>query len=166
MGIFHNNDIQVVMLDFQDIITDLFGSNVSHVHLSEDEKSTVKKINGEVWVADDSNSSRLIVSELLAKAEIEHKLFNNGKELLESYNSGDSKSVVAIITDFEMPQLDGLELSVRIKKMDPRMPILLLSSLVNSNVVDKSKEAGVDLCLEKDELNSLIKNLIELINKG
>ena len=70
-----------------------------------------------------------------------------------------------IITDIEMPQMDGHRLTKLVKE-DPvfrKIPLVIFSSLINEEMERKGKELGADAQLSKPEIGHLIGIVDELI---
>ncbi|MFH1148032.1 MAG: response regulator, partial [Pseudomonadota bacterium] len=73
--------------------------------------------------------------------------------------------ITLVVTDIEMPNMDGYELTSRIKK-DPRfsnIPVIAVSSLAGEDDMRKGKNAGVDdyqIKLDREKLLASIDNLI------
>ena len=90
----------------------------------------------------------------------------NGKECwdkLQEYNASGSldSKVACIITDIEMPQMDGHHLTKKIKS-DERfngLPVVIFSSLVNDEMKRKGEALGVDAQLSKPEIGKLVHQL-------
>ena len=83
----------------------------------------------------------------------------------EAKNSGDplEEHVCCIVTDIEMPQMDGHHLTKLIKE-DPvlrKLPVILFSSLINDEMRRKGEMVGADAQISKPE----IANLVELIDR-
>ncbi len=73
----------------------------------------------------------------------------------------DSPSFDLVITDIEMPNMDGLTLT-RMLRGDPRSaewPILVLSSCTGAQVVDRARQAGVTDYVVKFDRQQLIEAL-------
>ncbi len=74
-------------------------------------------------------------------------------------------NIGAVVTDIEMPNMDGFELSRRIKN-DARyshLPILALTSLAGEEDIAKGKEVGIDdyqVKLDKENLLRGIHNML------
>ena len=74
--------------------------------------------------------------------------------------------IALVITDIEMPQMDGHHLTKLIKD-DPRfdgMPVVIFSSLVNDEMKRKGEALGVDAQLSKPEIGKLVRQLDLLLN--
>ena len=89
---------------------------------------------------------------------------DNGQEawdyLVEAKNSGDpiKQHVALIVSDIEMPSMDGHRLTKLVKE-DPvlqEIPVILFSSLINDEMRRKGKELGADEQISKPEIGKLI----------
>ena len=71
-----------------------------------------------------------------------------------------------VITDYKMPQMDGLELIVRIREQSPAIPVILLSGFVDALGLDE-KGTGADVVLQKsaNEVNQLVRSVHRLLNR-
>ena len=120
-----------------------------------------------ILMADDSASVRHTIAKALAKAgftviqttcgreawdellDIKKTAAAEGKPLTEFVN--------LIISDIEMPEMDGHALTKKIKE-DPelkKLPVILFSSLISDVVFEKGKRAGADAQLSKPDLPEL-----------
>lgn len=95
---------------------------------------------------------------------------NNGLELwelLEQYRQeGTLKEKVAcVVTDIEMPQMDGHHLTKLIKESDQfcHIPVVIFSSLINEEMRRKGESLGADAQLSKPEIGQLVAALDNLI---
>lgn len=88
---------------------------------------------------------------------------------LESYRDQgivDDK-VSLIVTDIEMPLMDGHRLTKLVKE-DPQLkhiPVVIFSSLVNEEMKRKGEMLGVDAQLSKPEIGLLVDEIDKLILK-
>lgn len=126
--------------------------------------------------ADDSVSIRRLVADLLKKeGRFEVTQANDGEEawnLLQRYkqqaedNNVSIQSLVqGIITDIEMPNLDGLTLCRYIKEdhILKDIPVAMFSSLISSSLAHKCKSVGADAQFAKPDLQGISDKMYELI---
>lgn len=124
---------------------------------------------GTVLVADDSRMIRDQVSKILRRGGYNVILAMDGQnawELLEVFkkNAGEAgveSQLQAVISDIEMPRMDGHHLCRRIKT-DPafsRVPVLLFSSLINDSLRNKGVAVGADDQVTKPDLPALVGRL-------
>ena len=98
--------------------------------------------------------------------------FGNGKEAWDYLASikDDSdlyEKVKLVITDIEMPQMDGHRLTKLIKD-DPRLsklPVIIFSSLIDEQMRRKGKELGADDQLAKPEIGRLVMMMDRLLKE-
>jgi len=107
------------------------------------------------------------------RAQVKRYLESDGYSVLEAADGEaawtvlqeNGESIRAIVTDIEMPRMNGLELASRIRK-DARfgqLPILALSSLASDEDIAKGKAAGVDdyqIKLDRDHLLDALRALL------
>ena len=96
-----------------------------------------------VLVAEDQEPVRACLRMLLEMEGHQVTEASNGAEALKAFASGHFDLV---ITDFEMPVLNGNELAVRIKQLAPSLPILMISA---STWARRDAKNPVDALLEK-----------------
>lgn len=100
--------------------------------------------------------------------------FENGKEayehVLQLMEDGTAlhEKVDLMITDIEMPQMDGHRLTKLLKDnpLSSELPILIFSSLITDDLRHKGEQVGADEQISKPELNELIEKLDKYIFKN
>ena len=114
-----------------------------------------------ILIAEDDYVSRLLVKKAVSKAGHETIVTENGKEAWEAYQKEEPNMV---ISDWMMPEMDGLELCQRIRKFK-RLAytyVILLTSKDSTGDLVAVFEAGADDYIIKpfkpDELRSRIKS--------
>ena len=84
----------------------------------------------------------------------------DGKEGLEHFKKG---SFDVVLTDYKMPNMDGLEMVKNILAIDPNIPIVMLSGFFDSEVEEKAQSLGVLALIEKplnpDHIQKIFKDL-------
>ncbi|MDR0239874.1 MAG: chemotaxis protein [Deltaproteobacteria bacterium] len=126
-------------------------------------------------VADDSALIREMLKDLLEKANFDVEVVFNGKEAWERLLVLKAKAeaeqckvtdyVQVMVSDIEMPVMDGHNLTKRIKD-DPAMknlPVLLFSSLITDKLRHKGVSVGADDQISKPEVTHLAKRALALI---
>ena len=78
-------------------------------------------------VVDDNQTNRIILQKQLEDWKLEAVLAASGEEALNIISS--SEPFDLILSDMHMPEMDGIELATIIRKTDPRIPVILLSSM-------------------------------------
>ena len=80
-----------------------------------------------ILVVDDNYTNRLILQKLLEYWNLIPVVASTGMEALEIFSG--NKQFDLVLTDMQMPFMDGIELARGVKKKQPSIPIILLSSL-------------------------------------
>ena len=126
--------------------------------------------------ADDSGNVRTLVKRLLEESGRFHviqapngeeawAILRNMRKIAEERGEPITKQLHAIISDIEMPQMDGLSLCRQVKE-DPilkPLPVALFSSLVTDRLEHKGTSVGADAQFAKPDLQVLSEKVLELI---
>jgi CheY-like chemotaxis protein len=80
-----------------------------------------------ILLVDDSNDGLLVRKSLLEELGYSVQIAVNGEEGLKLFESG---AFDVVVTDYHMPRMNGVELIQRIRKIDPKARIVLISKLV------------------------------------
>lgn len=161
----------VTILDFEKIISDI--SPESGIKISDLDSLGVRNSRSEypILIAEDSMLLSKLITESLKKAGYTNiTKTSNGKEawdyLNELKNHEEVESNVAcLITDIEMPQMDGHRL-VKLIRDDQKLrtiPIIIFSSLINEEMKVKGKQLGADEQISKPEIVNLVSILDKLV---
>ena len=170
-GIIKLNNKLIIILDFEKIVTDISpetGLKVSDIKMLGERQ----RCDDPILMAEDSPLlSQLIHDSLVTAGYTNIIQTTNGdeawKKLMSFKAQGNVENRVrCIITDIEMPQMDGHHLAKRIKE-DPKydgLPVVIFSSLVNDEMKRKGEALGVDAQLSKPEIGRLVHQLDLLLN--
>ena len=117
---------------------------------------------GKILIVEDSEEFRMQLAQSLQDAGYEVVAAANGDEGFERAKG--HEDINCVITDFNMPGMNGLELVQKIRSMDSyeKIPIAMLTKEASSTLKKQGKEAGVTMWYVKP-LD--IKTLIEIIGK-
>lgn len=161
-------DRLITILDFEKIIADI--SPETSITLDRlDELGDRVESQKKILVAEDSMMLSNLIIGFLHKSGYKNTVkFNNGKEawnyLTEAKESGlpISNYVSCIVSDIEMPLMDGHRLTKLIKTDDElkHIPVILFSSLISDELRIKGQEVGADEQITKPEIVELV-NIID-----
>ena len=153
----------VTILDFERIVAEI--APETSIQISEVENLGPRDRNEKpIWVAEDSILLSKMIGDSLRKANyINLRMFPNGRELWDALTAlpeGEAleKDVALIITDIEMPQMDGHRLT-KLVKDTPRfksIPLIIFSSLISEEMRIKGRQLGADEQLTKPEIGHLV----------
>ncbi|HPF39535.1 MAG TPA: chemotaxis protein [Phycisphaerae bacterium] len=162
------DDRMILMLDFERVAFRIAGIN--DLEDAAPEAEGVNRSLVKVLLADDSAVMRRMLSSSMTNAGFKDiKVATEGEmawtTLLEMLEAGSLPDVV--VTDIEMPKMDGLHLTKRIKEHPQlnHIPVIVFSSLVSDDNLKKCKSVGADRQLTKPELPGLVNIIDELLGK-
>jgi two-component system chemotaxis response regulator CheV len=136
---------------------------------SQLEKHVDKRVNNNktILVAEDSKVAREVLIAFLKKIDAKYEIFESGSGLVSRLEHIDPNEVGCIITDIEMPDTDGYQVSKYIKESSnlSHIPIIVNSSMTTKAVKDKMKSIGVDDFVGKSDLEGLYKSVLEYMGE-
>ncbi|WP_108061969.1 response regulator [Poseidonibacter lekithochrous] len=83
-----------------------------------------------------------IISGALVKLKANFLTANNGVEALERLE--ENSDIDAVITDINMPYMNGLEMIKNMKERGLDIPIIVMAAHTETEYLEKAKEFGVD----------------------
>jgi CheY-like chemotaxis protein len=109
----------------------------------------------EVLVADDAQTNRIILTELLRDAGHNVVCVENGVDMVSLVRDGlegvpDARTFDIILTDVQMPLLDGLSASTQIRELEKkhnvakRLPIVAVTAHAMTDETSRMRSFGVD----------------------
>lgn len=172
-GIIRIDKKLIIILDFEKIVSEInpeTGLKVSDVeHMKNRSRN-----ESPILIAEDSALlSKMIVNCLEQAGYTNLTTTDNGQEcwdkLQEYLAEGDvDDKVSCIITDIEMPQMDGHRLTKLVKGSEDfkHIPLIIFSSLVNAEMRRKGELLGADAQLSKPEIGQLVSAIDNLIGSS
>jgi len=127
-----------------------------------------RKVN--VLVVDDSKLILTHISMLLESQNLNFILVGDGQEAWEYINDPKSTKIDLIITDYEMPKMNGYELikHIREKYSIEELPILVLSGTEDTYMITRFLKAGANDYIPKPFINEefigRINNTLSLLD--
>ena len=172
----HVDNKLIEIIDVEKVLADIIKVNEDlSDEVIDDAKRTPNSRPEHVLVVDDSSVARNQVKRVLQKVGIECTMAKDGQEgleLLQSWAADKGKSVsehiAMVISDIEMPRMDGYTMTTEIRK-DPRLQnlhVLLhtsLSGVFNRNMVEK---VGADDFIAKFKPNELAEEVLKVVHGG
>ena len=174
-GIAQLGDDLVTILDFEKIVSDI--SPETGIQLDSIAKMGTRARNEiPIMLAEDSVLLSKMITEALLRAGYTNVLkFNNGEEawnylgkMKEKSGDGSMQEIGLIITDIEMPKMDGHRLTKLVKEDRElrKIPLVIFSSLINEEIRIKGKSLGADEQLSKPEIGHLVEIIDMLIARS
>ena len=165
-GVTEINDKLILMLDFESIVDHIALNDQLHIKEVEN-KLGVDRESKRVYLAEDSRFIGKLMIDLLHNSGYKQaKLFRNGGLAWEALNEAKKNGEPLpelLVTDIEMPQMDGLALTRRINE-DPalnKIPVILFSSLITEDTKHKGKQVGALKQINKPQLSELVQIIDE-----
>lgn len=172
-GIIKRDDKLIIILDFEKIVTDInpeTGLKISEIaDLGVRNRSEVP-----ILIAEDSPLLNKLIVDSLKMAGYGNLIHvENGQKaydiICQCKEEGTLKDHVrVIITDIEMPEMDGHRLT-KLVKDDPEtagIPIVIFSSLVNDEMKRKGEALGANAQLSKPEIGNLVRVVDDLVKEN
>ena len=170
-GIIKKNGKLIIILDFEKIVTDInpeTGLKVAEI----DEMGARSRNNTPILIAEDSALlNKLIVESLRRAGYVNTTHTENGQQAWDQLTLWKSagtieKNCQCVITDIEMPQMDGHRLTKLIKEDDDlkHIPVIIFSSLINTEMRRKGEQLGADAQLTKPEIGNLVRTIDQVLD--
>lgn len=164
----------LLILDLESVIAEMGGLvQNQEVALEEIDRVGKKKLKGTVLIADDSGVARRVLKDTLENAGLHIIEAIDGQKALDILNDflqriGDqpiTDFVQLIISDVEMPEMDGLTFTKNVKA-NPKLqsiPIIVNTSLSGEENREKAKSVGADGYLVKFDIAKLIHEVARVM---
>jgi len=172
-GVVKMEDRNILLLDLEKVLAEL--NPECGINEGTEIPALPENVQYKALIVDDSGPIRQILSRKLEKAGFRvqsasdgHEgveLLNGYKELAEKEKKNLTDYLDIVISDIEMPQMDGYSLCYHVKK-DPvlqNLPVILFSSLISEKQYHKGKSVGADDQITKPEAANLAHRAAELI---
>ncbi|MGE7672289.1 chemotaxis protein [Lysinibacillus sp. NPDC094403] len=171
IGVIKQNEQMILLLDFERIMVDInpdSGISVESVKKLGKRERSEKRI----LIAEDSPLLRKLLFDTMNEAGYENvEFFENGSdayEYLESIiksGSNVAEHIQLVVTDIEMPQMDGHHLTRKIKEHPDlqKLPVIIFSSLITDDLRHKGDQVGAEDQISKPEIAELILRIDQLI---
>lgn len=162
----------VFLLDLERIIADL-NTGLGMKKITKKAHPDAKRYKA--LVADDSTMIRNLLKEQLTRASFDVQTASNGRDAWEQLQAIKKRVqteqvelnhyIDIIVTDIEMPAMDGLTLTKNIKEDEilKKIPVILFSSLITDKLMHKGQAVGADDQISKPEVEQLAQRALQLI---
>ena len=115
-------------------------------------------MHGKILIVDDQKGVRRLLEELFSKEGWEVRVAGDGLEALAKV-----KELVPdlILMDVKMPNMNGLEATCEIMKIDTNIPIILMTAYGEIEVVKQALDAGVKRCISKPFDIMVLRDMVD-----
>ena len=112
-----------------------------------------------VLVAEDTPATQFLLRRMLEGANAIVTLVSNGSELLETFLDT-PKQFDVVITDIQMPGMDGLEATRKLREVGCEAPIVILTAdVVNETRAEASQVGATNILAKPIDRNELLRTM-------
>lgn len=171
VGTVQRNDRIIQLLDLESVLADLDPTSTAAFMVSSVKSPKPYK----VLIADDSPTIRQMVETNLRSANLSTETVGDGsaawekllgfKELSRRNGQPIGTFVEIVVSDIEMPRMDGFSLTKQIKSDEvlKTLPVILYSSIITNELRHKGLSVGADDQISKPELAKVAERAISLL---
>ncbi len=176
-GVVRIDDRILFLLDMEHIIAIMSGTGSHEEILNKMNTEEQFGVGHKIFVVDDSQSVRRLMSKILSKVGFEVELRNTGKEAWEalqayrdrvlSEGAALADFVEVVVSDIEMPEMDGHTLLKNIKSdsLLQKLPVILFSSHITEALRKKGAQLGANDQVGKPDLPMLTERVRALLER-
>ncbi|TKV69313.1 chemotaxis protein CheV [Marinobacter panjinensis] len=163
-GLVTIEDEIVQLLDVELLLARVYPESVNprEVVLTDVQQETLKGLN--ILLVDDSQVARKQLSDALDSKDVTYFVTTNGQDALDLMinANNDGKPIDILVSDIEMPGLDGYELTFNVRDSNSlRQPYIILHTSLNSEMsVSYAKQVGADEALTKFDAEELLHAIL------
>lgn len=163
------DDKQMLILDLESIIAEIYPPSIMMAQDGVSANMSLKREGVNMIFAEDSPVIRDVVMSILKKAGyVNTTAVGDGKEAYDLIVDMKAKAdrnrttireyLSGLITDIEMPRMDGLTLCKKVKvEMGLSIPVIIFSSMINAQMAVKCREVGADAFITKPKSIELVE---------
>ena len=110
----------------------------------------------------------LVENDKFIRDSFSERLKNNKYEVISAEDGGEAIDKITandfdvVITDIEIPKVNGIEVLKFTKKNKPKTKVIIMSNYVNQEVINKAVELGAYQYIGK---SSFFKDIIRILDK-
>jgi two-component system, chemotaxis family, chemotaxis protein CheV len=151
------------VFDSDKLLFDIFPDINTTIENTLSNTTSKKNIKKEIVVAEDSKILQMHIGALLKKLEIKHSIFGDGKSALEYLLSKDANDISLVLSDIEMPIMDGLKFLEQYKKLKEyeSVPFIVNTNMANAALTNKAQTLGASCVISKPDTVELEKRIEE-----
>ncbi len=117
-----------------------------------------------IYIVDDEEDILDILSMILSKGGYDFKTFLSPLDLLKEFST---KKPDAILSDFRMPEMNGVELLKSVRSTHQSLPFIIISAQIEKSQMIEAIDLGVTGVVEKPfKDQDLLAKLSKALNKA
>lgn len=116
-----------------------------------------------VFLVEDDLETRRLLEECLKSEQCRVHSFSFGGEAVEAFEQDPDFDLAML--DMQLPQMNGLQIGTAIRKLSPKIPIIVVTGFPESDQVEQLKQMGNCKVLNKPFKTQEITQLIQQLKK-
>lgn len=117
-------------------------------------------VREEIFIIDDEDSIRDLLSQIIAAEGFSAKTFSNAKEALSSTHRSPP---MAIFLDIRMPDMDGFQFLKELRKSQPAVPVIVVTGYADSEIFRQSLHQRVSDFLSKPFTQAEVRGALKKV---
>lgn len=157
----------IIILDLETILSSLDPSMAVDYYKDQIVASQFDRSDISIVYCEDSLMVQKMLVKTLEQSGFKNfKVFGTGADGYEYLKSAPVNSVDIILSDIEMPKMDGLTLCKNVKALPQygNIPFIFFSSTINDQMEKKCRSVGGDACFSKPEIHNIVQAVEDLLN--
>ena len=161
-----------LILDYEKLLSDVIPQAMVDVNQSpsnlQDLTIPQKLSQGTVLIAEDSKTAQKHLIQIFRNSNIDMKIFDNGKKLIDYIFSMQNPSIIpVIITDIEMPEMSGFTVIQKLKAnpLTKEIPVIVNSSMTGNNNKREAEVLGASAFIDKTKSHNVIPLIVETMEQ-
>lgn len=138
-----------------------------HEKISDANSSSKPQITGqekEILIVDDEKSLALLIGEVVSGYGYQKTIVTDSTEALKIFKEEPDRFSI-VITDQTMPELTGMDLITKLRKIKPNLPAILCSGYSDKVDAKETESQNIDYFQKPVDTKRLILKIDELLNK-
>lgn len=157
-----NNKELCLVFDSERLLADLF-PELQQTHEAELQTIQISDVqsSGTILIAEDSKIVQKKLLTMLEKMGLQVHTFLDGEQLWQWLNSHTKDPVSLIISDVEMPVMDGISLLKKCKNHPffKQIPFMVHTNMANPAIIKTAQELGADSIIKKIDFQTLQREI-------
>ena len=153
------------IFDCDKLLTDVFTDTLEKNNIEKIENTHNIQCDKIIFFADDSRFIRKLVQSIFDKLQLKYKSFDNGRDLLTELKKTNIDDIGLIVTDIEMPIMDGVTLIKEINAIEEYTDLnIIVHTNLSNFILEKSLyELGTSEIIGKIDMKALLSSISKYI---
>lgn len=153
------------IFDCDKLLTDVFTDTLEKNNIEKIENTHNIQCDKIIFFADDSRFIRKLVQSVFDKLQLKYKSFDNGRDLLTELKKTNIDDIGLIVTDIEMPIMDGVTLIKEINAIEEYTDLnIIVHTNLSNFILEKSLyELGTSEIIGKIDMKALLSSISKYI---